>query len=467
MNEKDILLFKKFKESPIYFIEKVWGLIPERDNTKFVKGKHITWQQHDILLAVESSLKEGKKRISVRSGHGIGKSTTMSWLVLWFLFCYKDAQIPCTAPTTDQMHDVLWKEVSKWLHLMPEQIRTKYEWSNNYVRIVESPETWFARAKTARKENPEALAGVHGDYVMFLIDEASGVPEEIFNTAEGALTDKRAIVVMISNATRLIGYFYDSHHKDKDNWNTLHFDSIDSPIVDNEFVDRIASKHGEDSDEYAIRVKGDFPKEDMMDEAGYVPLYIEKDLNIVDDDTFIGDVKLGVDPAGEGNDKTIWVVRDNFKARVVAVERISDTKSIAQKTLTLMSYFNINPENITVDNFGEGANVAQEMGLLGKRVNAINVGDQPPMDKDLYLNLRAFAYWKQREWIKKGGQLVRHQGWEELLSIRHRKELSGKMKIMGKVEMKKKGLQSPDYADALMLTFVDPEFNNIQIKTSY
>ena len=467
MNEKDILLFKKFKESPIYFIEKVWGLIPERDNTKFVKGKHITWQQHDILLAVESSLKEGKKRISVRSGHGIGKSTTMSWLVLWFLFCYKDAQIPCTAPTTDQMHDVLWKEVSKWLQLMPEQIRAKYEWSNNYVRIVESPETWFARAKTARKENPEALAGVHGDYVMFLIDEASGVPEEIFNTAEGALTDKRAIVVMISNATRLIGYFYDSHHKDKDNWNTLHFDSIDSPIVDNEFVDRIASKHGEDSDEYAIRVKGDFPKEDMMDEAGYVPLYIEKDLNIVDDDTFIGDVKLGVDPAGEGNDKTIWVVRDNFKARVVAVERISDTKSIAQKTLTLMSYFNINPENITVDNFGEGANVAQEMGLLGKRVNAINVGDQPPMDKDLYLNLRAFAYWKQREWIKKGGQLVRHQGWEELLSIRHRKELSGKMKIMGKVEMKKKGLQSPDYADALMLTFVDPEFNNIQIKTSY
>lgn len=469
MNEEDIALYKAFQKSPILFIEKVWGLIPERDNTKFIKGNNITWQQHDILLSVEEALKTDKKRISVRSGHGIGKSTTFSWLILWYLFCFKDAQIPCTAPTSDQMHDVLWKEVSKWLQLMPEPIRAKYEWSNNYVRIVESPETWFARAKTARKEAPEALAGVHGDYVLFLIDEASGVPEEIFNTAEGALTDKRAIVIMISNATRLIGYFYDSHHKDKEHWNTLHFNSEDSPIVDKEFVERIEKKHGRDSDEFAIRVKGDFPKEDMMDEAGYVPLYVETDLKYTDDESFIGNVKLGVDPAGEGNDKTIWIARDNFKARVVATERISDSKSIAQKTLTLMSYFNITPENVTVDNFGTGANVAQEMGLAMNRVSAVNVGErcQSPQDQEMFLNLRAFAYWKQREWIKKGGQLVKHDGWEELLSIRHRKELSGKMKIMGKVEMKKKGYHSPDHADALMLTFIEPSFIEYNLPTSY
>ena len=468
MNEKDIELFKAFQKSPILFIECVWGLVPERDNEKFTKGKHITWQQHDLLLAVEKALGDGKKRISVRSGHGIGKSTTLSWLILWFLFCFKDAQVPCTAPTSDQMHDVLWKEVSKWLQLMPESIRVKYEWSANYVRILESPETWFARAKTARKENPEALAGVHGDYVMFLIDESSGVPEEIFNTAEGALTDKRAIVIMISNATRLIGYFYDSHHKDKENWETLHFDSEDSPIVDKEFVERIEKKHGRDSDEFAIRVKGTFPKEDAMDEAGFVPLYTAEDLKITDEDSFVGDVKLGVDPAGEGNDKTIWIARDNFRAKVVAKENVSNAKGVAQKTLTLMSYLNVRPENVYVDNFGEGANVAQEMGLANIRVNAVNVGDRPIQDEDLYINLRAYAYWKQREWIRRGGELVRNDGWDELLSIRHRKELSGKMKIMGKVEMKKKGYHSPDHADALMLTFIEPEFIKAgDIKTSY
>ena len=108
------------------------------------------------------------------------------------------------------MYDVLWKELVKWLKLMPEQIQGLYEWSNTYIRVKERPETWFARAKTARKEAPEALAGVHGDYVMFVIDEASGVPEEIFNTAEGALTSSDILVIMISNPTRLIGYFYEA-----------------------------------------------------------------------------------------------------------------------------------------------------------------------------------------------------------------------------------------------------------------
>jgi len=231
MTKNDIELYKRFQQSPILFIEKMWKMTPERDNKKFIKGKNITWQQHDILLAVEEALHGDKKRISIRSGHGVGKSAVLSWLIIWYLFCFKDAQIPCTAPTSDQMHDVLWKEVAKWLDKLPAVIKEKYDWSANYVRIKESPETWFARAKTARKEKPEALAGIHGDFVLFLIDEASGVPQEIFNTAEGALTEDNIIVIMISNPTRLIGYFYDSHHNDKDNWHTLNFSSIDSPIV--------------------------------------------------------------------------------------------------------------------------------------------------------------------------------------------------------------------------------------------
>jgi hypothetical protein len=161
---------------------------------------------------------------------------------------------------------------------MPKPVREKYEWTNGYIRITESPETWFARAKTARKENPEALAGVHGDFVMYIVDEASGVPEEIFNTAEGALTGDNVLVILISNPTRLIGYFYDSHHKDKESWQTLGFSSIDSPLVDKEYVSRIISKHGEDSDEYKIRVLGEFPREDTMDDKGYIAYFLKTTL---------------------------------------------------------------------------------------------------------------------------------------------------------------------------------------------
>jgi len=452
----DVEIFKKFQKSPIFFIESVWGLTPERDNSKFIKGKHISWQQHDILLAVERAINgKGKRRVSVKSGHGIGKSAVLSWLLLWYLFCYKDAQIPCTAPTSEQMHDVLWKEVAKWLNLMPEPIKAKFQWQAGYVRVIESPETWFARAKTARKENPEALAGVHGDFVMFLIDEASGVPEEIFNTAEGALTSENILIIMISNPTRLIGYFYDSHNKDQANWQCHSFNSEESPLVDRQYVDRIIQKHGLDSDEYRIRVLGQFPRQDAMDDKGYVPLFVENDIRIAETEEFIGPKRMGIDPSGEGDDETIWVVRDNFKAKVVATEKTSDPKSIARKTLTLLDYYKVNGENTWLDNFGVGANVAQELALAGVKIKAINVGDKS--DDEMFLNKRAEACYREKQWFRNGGELVDHKGWDEILTIRYRKELTGKMKIMSKLEMKKEGLKSPDHQDALMMTFVEPE----------
>jgi hypothetical protein len=466
MNQQDVEIYKKMQKSPLFFVECMWGLIPERDNSKYIKGKHLTWQQHDILLAVEEALKGGKKRISVRSGHGIGKSATLAMLILWYLFCYKDAQVPCTAPTSDQIHDILWKEVAKWLNLMPKPVREKYEWTNGYIRITESPETWFARAKTARKENPEALAGVHGDFVMYIVDEASGVPEEIFNTAEGALTGDNVLVILISNPTRLIGYFYDSHHKDKESWQTLGFSSIDSPLVDKEYVSRIISKHGEDSDEYKIRVLGEFPREDTMDDKGYIALFSENDIKISDTEEFIGERRLGIDPSGEGDDKTVWVIRDNFKAKIVAVEKVSNASSIAQKTMTLMQHYQVKGEHTYIDNFGAGANVAQELALAGIRVKAINVGDKPS-DEEMFLNRRAEASWRVKQWFRKGGELVDHKGWDEILTIRYRKELSGKMKIMGKLEMKKEGIKSPDHYDALMMTFLDPEITRRVKKRIY
>lgn len=460
MTDKDIEIYRQFQKSPIFFIEKMWGLTPERNNAAFIKGKHITWQQHDILLAVEKALRgEGSRRISVKSGHGIGKSTVLSWLIIWFLFCFKDAQIPCTAPTSEQMHDVLWKEINLWLGRMPEFIQKKYEWTAGYIRITERPETWFARARTARKEAPEALAGVHGDYVMFIVDEASGVFEEIFKTAEGALTNKNIFFIMISNPTRLLGYFYDSHHGDKLNWQTLGFSSVDSPIVDKDYVKRIIQKNGDDSDEYRIRVVGEFPGEEGIDDKGYVPLLTESDLRKSPTFGFIGTKKMGIDPAGEGKNETIWVVRDEFKARVVGSEKISNAKTIAQKTLTLMEEYEVDPERVWDDSFGVGADVAQEVALAERhyRINGVNVGDRAD-DGERFSNKRAEAYWRLRIWIRTGGELAYDaELFKQLLTIRYRRTLSGKIEIMGKEAMRKLGIESPDRADALMLTFVDEE----------
>ena len=123
---------------------------------------------------------EASKKISITSGHGIGKSAIMAMLILRFLTCYADSEVPCTAPTQSQMYDVLWKEIAVWMNRMPERMQEKFELSADYLKVLENPKIWWARAKTARKENPEALAGIHAKDVFMAVDEASAVPDEIY-----------------------------------------------------------------------------------------------------------------------------------------------------------------------------------------------------------------------------------------------------------------------------------------------
>jgi len=460
MRHPDVEKILEWQKSPLAFIRDIWGLIPERDNLKFEKGKHLTWQQYEIFLAVERSLKkESPKKISVRSGHGIGKTSSCALLILWFLHNHLDAQASCTAPTSQQVYDVLWKEIKKWIDKMPRPVRDKYEWTTSYVRITERPETWFARAATARKEAPEAFAGIHGEYVLLIGDESSGIPEEIFESGRGALTNENALVLLFGNPLRLTGYFYDTHNSQKKNWQALNFSSLDSPLVDKNsgLIQEIREKYGEESDEWKIRVLGEFPRVDSVDDKGYVPLLFKEDIKYTIDTKFGRQRWMAIDPAGEGSNKSIWVIRDNFKAMIISSEDISSPKSIAQKTINLAEAYQVPFENIVIDNFGEGANVAQEIALSGakedppRRVVGINVGDKSNSEE--YMNIRAEYYTKLKEWLRSGGELVTDKRWSELLDIRFRRELNGKLRIMSKLDMQKQGIASPDVADALMLSF--------------
>jgi len=515
--DKELKIFRKIRRSPIEFVRLMWKLKPQppipemmeevellvsqgnlsainithfqgKDENGdlynlFERGKHITWQQWVILKGFEFAVAgKASKRITVRSGHGIGKSTTMSWLLLWFLFCNKNARIPCTAPSEGQLFDVLWAECSKWITMMPEPVQAKYEWQSKYIRIKDyknSENAWYARARTARKENPEALAGLHEKYMLFLIDEASGVPEEVYNTAEGALTEEKAYVFMISNPTRTTGYFHRSHNPETTNndiWQKFAFASPDSPIPSDGYAEKWANSHGVTSDEYKIRVLGEFPDIDAVDDEGYSPMLNRKEINEVAAETtqagtekFSGTLIMGIDPSGEGKDTTDWIIRDAFKAKVVLRKQISDEKQIARQTLTLMDMYDIDEDNIYVDMFGIGAKTVMELLKLGKQINGINVGDKPieSDDAELYLNIRARNYYgRLRKWIKMGGELVTDPKWKkELPAIRFRRatEQNSKIQIMSKRKMAKMKIASPNTADALMLTFcADDDYDNMK-----
>lgn len=319
-NDQETLEYLEWRTNPFKFIKWMWWLIPTNKDDKFVKGVHLTWQQTLIVKAVMDAVNDVKPRkITVASWHGIGKTAVFSMLLLRYLFCYIDAQVACTAPTQSQMYDVLWKEIAVWINRMPERAQEMYELSADFVKMVERPKTWWARARTARKESPEAIAGIHWEYVMIMVDEASAVPDEVYITAKGALTNRNMLMLMISNPTRLGGYFYKSHTSLSEDFQTFSFSSIDSPIVDYGFVNDIKKEYWEDSDEYRVRVLWQFPNEDAIDSKGYMRLFRADDIKYltkVDEDAaFWHDAVLGVDPAWEGcfDDKTEILTDEWYK----------------------------------------------------------------------------------------------------------------------------------------------------------
>ena len=480
-------MYVALQSSPITFIEVMWGLFPQplkpefeaeaaiaiedcnwrafrkRWFQPFKKGEHMTWQQWLILLAFEAAI-EGRapKRITIRSGHGIGKDCTLSWLILYFLFCHLDAQIPCTAPTADQLDDILWKEIAKWHRRMPEEAAKKYDVKSEYIRMFERPKTWFARARTAKKEQPEALAGVHADHVFYVSDEASGVPDEIYNTAEGAMTGDKAFFVMISNPTRLDGYFYRSHHDDKENWQCLAFNGEDSPIVDRDYVERIENQHGRNSDEFRKRVLGEFPQKDIeMD--GWVPILSKEEIDLAlmsDQVRHAGECMLGVDVADEGDNESAIIKRSsNFMEVLYASARI-DNIALAGEVIVYQDDEEINPVNTGVDKIGVGSGTFHRLVEQKRAVQGINVAEEAN-DSTLFVNKKAEGYWRMREWIKKGGKLKSSKDadgkerWYQLTQVRYKTaDSSGKIMIMPKDQMRRKGIDSPDIAEAGMLTFL-------------
>ncbi len=493
----DAVMYMKMEQSIIYSIAQIWGLVPQpikeeykaqfaiglllthdswerftKTVTKdwfdpYIEGLHMTWQQSLVCYGIDKALKgEASSRISIVSGHGIGKSCLSSWIILWFLFIHPDSQVACTSPGKEQMYDVLWKELKKWIDKMPPGMGGLYVWETSHVRMKESPETWFARAKTASKENTEALAGVHADHVLIVVDEGSGVEEPIYETMEGALTSGNTLIFIIGNGTRSIGYFYDTHHKDTAAWQNYSFSSLDSPRVDQKYIDAIIAKYGSDSVQYAVRVQGTFPDEGIMDDKGYVQLFNESDLHFVRFDpnwTPVGRTVGALDASGEGQDKTEWAVKDRQRIAIVAEEDTSTPGGMATKSITIQDKFHIDPSDFVIDAFGKGQDVGMEIVLATskekrpRKSHTVNVGDpcEDDDDKLQFVNQRAEMFWKFMKWARAGGEIMESDRLkDQLLSIRFRRTASGRVQIMDKVQSKKLGFPSPDKADAMAMTFL-------------
>lgn len=429
--EKLVELVSRWRDSPRDFVIECLGATP-------------TEQQRAVLETLASP---GAK-ITIRSGHGTGKSTLFAWTALWALCCFLDVKVPTTAPTAHQLSDVLWSEIRKWHGKMLEPWKSAIKFKADKIIMENSP--GFVAARTGRKETPEALQGFHAKDLIFLIDEASGIPEQVFETARGSLSTPGARILMAANPTRLTGYFYNSHHKNRDLWSRFTFSCVDSPNVDKAYVQEIAEEYGEDSDMYRVRVLGEFPHaSDVQFMPGdVVEAAMGKHLR-ADMYSFAPKV-LGVDVALFGGDRSVIFLRQGLYSTMLFQQRGILPEELADR----VSYFEEQHKTdaTIIDATGVGEAVMSSLRLMHRSPIGFYAGERSLLDN--CANRRTEIWYKMRKWFREGGAIPDDSDLrDDLVGPDYSVNGAHKLQLERKVDMKKRGLASPDLADALALTF--------------
>ena len=454
MFDEEAILY--YADHPVEFVEDIIGATPDEEQAK-------------ILRSVAQN-----QMTSVRSGHGVGKSTVEAWVVIWFMVTRPFPKIPCTAPTQHQLFDILWAEVSKWLR-HNKALADEIVWTKEKVYMKGYPEEWFAVARTASK--PDALQGFHADDVLYIIDEAGGVDDSIFEPVLGALSTPGAKLLMCGNPTQLSGFFYESHNKNRASYAAFHIDGRKSSRVSQDFVQTIIRMYGEDSDVFRVRVAGDFP---LQEDDIFIPLpLVENSIMTEYSPRKKPDsIHIGCDVARFGDDRTVIGYKIDEKAEFYKKRQGQDTMKTADDIVLLgemlVQRYRLTPDKddpipIKVDDGGVGGGVVDRLRQMKRNAP----------EKLWWLEIYPVIF----------GQRIKHKHYHDsttyMMSVvkkllqpydedGHRKpvelilpddddlvaQLSGrkygltetsKIKVESKDAMKKRGRPSPDEADCVLL----------------
>lgn len=436
------------REGPARFAVEALGMPEAWDNEK--KTGVIDWWWEASAKLVK------RQRLSIRSGHGVGKSTFMAISILWFASCYFPCKIPCTAPTAHQLSDVLWAELAKWHRVLEERmpdLAVQFERTQDEYRMKAAPKESFAVARTARADKPEALQGFHSDNLLIVADEASGIPDVIFEVGQGTLSSEGAFALFAANPTRRSGFFFDTHHRLRERWETMAVNGEECVLVSKQFIEDIAHNYGRDSNVYRVRVQGEFP---TSDDDTVIPLDLCESARMRTVESY-GQRQWGVDVARFGRDRTVLVKRCT-NATVEPHKSWSGTDTMQTAGRVYAEWLDtppdLRPQNVFVDVIGIGAGVADRLLELGLPIVGVNVAEEASVD-ELYMRLRDELWFRARKWLeKKDCKLCDDETLiAELTLPKYAFTSTGKMKVESKDELKKRYPQSPDVADAFCLTF--------------
>lgn len=452
-----------YQKSPVLFAREVLLFEPDE------------WQR-EVLADLAQSPK-----VAIKSGQGVGKTGLEAVALLWFLTCFPYPRVVATAPTKQQLHDVLWSEVAKWQERSP-LLKHILKWTKTYIYMVGHEKRWFATARTATK--PENMQGFHEDNMLFIVDEASGVADPIMEAILGTLSGANNKLLMCGNPTRTSGTFFDAFNSDRVIYKCHTVSSVDSPRTNKENIESLIRKYGEDSNVVRVRVKGLFPNQE---DDVFIMLSIIEHCTMLDlpEDVPIKRISFGVDVARYGSDETIIAknVGGNITLPVMFRGQSLMTtvgKIVQQYRAVIKEFPSYKGEiYINIDDCGLGGGVTdrleevkQEEKLYRMVIIPVNAAGRVPDDvvndrqeraNDIYDNMTTYLWGIVKDLLV--GEGIKLQNDNELvaqLSCRkYRLTSRGKMLLESKEEMKKRGISSPDRADAVALSCYEKKLFSI------
>jgi len=450
----------------------------------YVLSKLKEWREHSLLFVTECIgakpsdqqaaglvAMDNAKRTTIRSGHGTGKDAMASWKIIQFLTTRAYPKVVCTAPTNRQLSDILWSELSKWMrHSI---VADEFVIQSDKIFHKDAPKEWWCRAvsasvKASKEDQAETLAGFHGDHLLIVVDEASGVMDPVYIPLEGAMTQEDNHVLLIGNMTKGSGYFYDTHFHPtiSKKWCKLHWDSRKSSNVKKEMIEYFAEKYGEDSNIFRIRIMGEPPVDDT---SSFIPL--SWGMSCVGNEIEVDPewpLSLSVDVAREGDDESIILPRRGFK--IYIWDRFKDMHTIALSNKVVTVANDLEAFAVGVDSIGVGGGVVDWLrhdprGLGIKKVFGVNVAEAAT-DNKKHHRLRDQLWDTVRyncmntnysfpDLVMRRSGIDINIGQElanELASVRYFNDNNGAIQIESKRDMKARGVMSPNIADALCIS---------------
>lgn len=399
---------------------------------------------------------------AIASGHGIGKSADLGMTLCWAMSTHEDTRAVITAGTDTQLRTKTAPEVAKWFRMAINAHWFVITATSIYATDPQHEKSWRADFIPWNEKNPEAVAGLHNQTkrIVIIYDEASQIPEIIWETQAGALTDANTEILWLTrgNPTRNTGSFKECFGKNRHRWYTRQIDSRTVSFTNKTQLQQWVDDYGEDSDFVRVRIRGVFPRAGSMQ---FIPGDVVNAAMERDPVSHVFEpLIMGVDVARYGDDQTVIAFRRGRDACTIPWKKYRniDTMTLASEIARLADLNGV--DAIFVDGVGIGAGVVDRLRQMQRRVFDVQSGGKPTglyFDEPIKVKNKRCEMWAMmRQWLKIGAIPDDNELEGDLTSIEYGYDADNNLQLERVEDMKKRGLASPDNATALALTFAEP-----------